>query len=487
MREPRRPITARAAPLRSPVDETTHSADLTTSWSARDLVAARVAGRAQRFPEIFPAELDTGRLSDRDAALARAVDQAVARRWLTLQAVIRSRLRRSWESLEPQVQAALLVGSAQLLLLERVPDHAAINESVAWIKTLRPAAARIVNAVLRRVAEVRTENRDSLQFRPATQGIGDGHASKLEAVPVFRRDELPLHDGRVLRLAAPVFDDDPLQRLSEQTSHPPELLDRWAQRHGWERAGNLAYHNLVHPPIIVTAPPGLAQTSSVKLIPHDEPGYAVLQGRRSEAAALQADVPEIRVQDPGTAAAAGATADLVPELIVEVCAGQGTKTRQLAALHPQSRIIASDTNPARLETLGRVVAGSRRVLAVAPDRLIEFAGQADLVVVDPPCTNTAVLARRVEARYRVGPRNLERLVKLQRQIIADAIRLLAPAGHLLYSTCSLEPEENEQQVEWILRWHRLRRRRVDCRLPRGLPGDPPTRYSDGCFFAVLRR
>ncbi|MHC4589970.1 MAG: transcription antitermination factor NusB, partial [Planctomycetota bacterium] len=102
--------------------------------SARYLVASRVAQRAERFPQLFPEQLRTGGLAGRDAALAHAIDQAVARRWLTLAAVLQAQLNRPWERLQPAVQSALLVGAAQLLLLERLPDHAVINESVAWVK-----------------------------------------------------------------------------------------------------------------------------------------------------------------------------------------------------------------------------------------------------------------------------------------------------------------------------------------------------------------
>ncbi|MHC4211500.1 MAG: transcription antitermination factor NusB, partial [Planctomycetota bacterium] len=128
--------------------------------SARYLVASRVAQRAERFPQLFPEQLRTGGLAGRDAALAHAIDQAVARRWLTLAAVLQAQLNRPWERLQPAVQSALLVGAAQLLLLERLPDHAVINESVAWVKRKSPAAAGIVNAVLRRTADLRGQRLD---------------------------------------------------------------------------------------------------------------------------------------------------------------------------------------------------------------------------------------------------------------------------------------------------------------------------------------
>jgi 16S rRNA (cytosine967-C5)-methyltransferase len=434
--------------------------------TARHLVASRIAQRAQRFPQLFPQRLRTGGLVGRDAALAHAIDQAVARRWLTLAAVLQSQLKRPWPRLQPAVQSALLTGAAQLLLLERLPDHAVINESVAWVKRRSPGAAGIVNAVLHRVADLRRGR------------LEDGGR------PPLPRNDLPLHDGRVLRLEEPVFAEDPLGRLGQQTSHPPGLLSRWVQRYGLDEAAGLAHHDLIHPPIILT---GVPAGPGSGLVGHDEPGFAILEGGQADLVALLGRHPRARVQDPASAAAVRATAELAPDLIIEVCAGRGTKTRQLAEVHPKARIVASDNSPSRLAALRELFGGQDHVLVVEPGGLLEYAGRADLVVVDPPCTNTAVLARRVEAKYRFDPQSLRQLEDLQRQITADALRLLAGSGHLLYSTCSLEPEENEQQIEWVQRWHRLRPQCRVGRPPQGVPGDPPSRYRDGCFFGLLRR
>ena len=432
--------------------------------SARDVVTARVAERARRFPEIFPEPLETGGLDRRDAALAYAIDHAVAQRWLTLTAILQTRLNRPWAQVRPPVQAALLVGTAQLLLMQRLPDHAVINEAVAWIKARVRPAASLVNAVLHRVADLRV----------ATEAGAEGPG----------RDGLLLPDGRVLRFNEPVFDEEPRQGLAQQTSHPRQLLDRWEQRYGLKEATRLAVHDLVHPPLIVA---GIVAASDLppSCEPHEQEGFAVLDGDRADLKMLLADRPGLRVQDPASAAAADATADLVPNLIVEVCAGKGTQTRQLAALHPQARIIATDANPKRVETLREVFRGHDRVRVVEAGRLLDFAGLADLVVVDAPCSNTAVLARRVEAKYRFGPRNLEKLAGLQRQVLADSLRLVMEAGHLLYSTCSLEPEENEHQAQWMVRWHGVRVRRDVRLLPRGGPGDPARRFRDGGYFALV--
>lgn len=425
-----------------------------------------MARRAREFPGLFPQALRDEGLDRRDAGLAYALDQAVARRWLTLEAVLRSQLARPWAGLDPRVTAALLVGAAQLLLMDRVPDHAAVSESVAWVAGRVAPAAGLVNAVLRRVAALRA-----------------GPPSPAAAAPrsAWARDELPWHDGRVLRLAEPVFALDPLDRLAEQTSHPGPLLEGWAERRGERQAAGIAAHDLVHPPIIVTGaglPPGCT--------PHEEPGFAVFPGGRSELAAALERHPGAWAQDPASARAVQSTARLSPRLIVEVCAGQGTQTRQLAALHPSAEIVASDASAERLETLRRCVSRGR-VRIAAPVELGGFAGRADLVVVDAPCSNTAVLARRVEARYRFGPESLRQLAAVQREILAGALRLMAAGGCLLYSTCSLEPEENQGQRDWLVRGHGMTLLDEGECLPCGQPGDPPARYRDGAWHALLQR
>jgi 16S rRNA (cytosine967-C5)-methyltransferase len=428
---------------------------------------SRIAQQARRYPEFDLRPLHLEGLDRRDAALARAIDLEVGRRWLTLVAVLRGLIHRPWSELAAPVQGALLAGACQLLMFERLPDHGVINAAVNWVKT-GPRGGRgaggLVNAVLRRVAGLRGER-------------GPGPADR-----VLSRSELPLHDGRVLRLNTDAFAQDPHQCLAEQTSHPPALLERWRSRFGSARMVTLAHHDLMHAPVILAGiddPPAGSR-------PHEIAGFAVLDDP-SELERLLAADHSLRVQDPGSAAAVESTKKLTPRLIADLCAGRGTKTRQLVRTHPGARILASDRNPKRRETLRRDLAGEGNVEVVEPAELVGWAGRVDLVVVDAPCSNTAALGRRVEARYRADAEHFETLAGLQRQILADSIRLLAESGHLLYSTCSLETEENEDQVEWATRWHPLKVLDQGTHPPAGLPGDPPTRYRDGSFAALLQR
>jgi 16S rRNA (cytosine967-C5)-methyltransferase len=463
--------------------------------TARDVVTKSLVSQCRRFPELGLGPLATSELDERDAALAHAIDSAVRKRWLTLVAVVESQLTRPWDRLQAEMQAVLLVGAAQLLLMQRVPAHAVLNESVSWAKSnVRGKAGGLVNAVLRRLAELRVDSSSSANAAPA--------ALEDSATAGPGRDELPLETGEVLRLSTQVFSADPVERLAQQTSHVTSLIRQWAAQFGEPVGAAIARHSLVHPPLIIaglteefaqaaaTEPPGA-------IVPHEQVGFAVFNGDRESLKRMLALSPTIRVQDPGSASAiSAATSSMNPGVIIDVCAGRGTKTRQLAQLHPKARIIASDADEDRMEhlrqtatELNQAASQSRcaRVDVVDRSELRQFDEQADLLVLDVPCSNTGVLARRPEAKYRYGEASLESLVDAQRQIIADSIPLLAPSGSLLYSTCSLDRAENQDQARWIERWHRMRVIRSGEQIPQGLPGESSTKYRDGGYWALLSR
>lgn len=439
----------------------------------RDRVIRRVARQARHFPDLRIGTVDVAGLPDRDAGLARAIEDAVLRRWLTLGFVLESLGGHALGSLEPKMQAVLLVGSAQLVLLDRVPDHAAIDESVEWAKRyIRPKAGGMVNAVLRKVAGVRAGKRDRW---------------------TGARDELPLADGGSLALTEAILPHDDRAALSVATGVPGALLDKWRGADVRRRA----WHTLVRPPTVLNvahAQTPLTEDSAggpgldpADLVPHRSQGHRVYTGSHARLAAFLGARADVWAQDAASSEAAESVSDLSPRVVVDVCAGRGTKTRQVRALFPEARIVASEVDAERLAELRRVFAGDDRVEVMPVGALIKhLAGRADLVLLDVPCSNTGVLARRAEAKYRVDRGLLERLVGIQRQIIADAIPLLAPGGSILYSTCSLEHEENEDQAAWAAKWHALRPDRERRSEPAGVPGDPAGVYRDGSYSVLLR-
>ncbi|MDZ4829437.1 MAG: transcription antitermination factor NusB [Phycisphaerae bacterium] len=438
--------------------------------TARSIVIERTAKRVTLFPDLPFDAVDTAGLDARDSAFACAIDAQLTRRWLTLIAVIESQVDRPWTQIEPSLQAALLVGAAQILLFDRIPDHASVDESVSWTKRVRgPRAGGFVNAVLRKVAGLKGE---------IVAPSGANFARP--------RDLLPLNDGRAWRLTQSIFSEDPTLRLAQVGSVGRDLLVHWIAAHGFRAAVELARHGLVDAPTLVTGVPS-SLAASPMLSQHDQPGWYVFIGDHAELLGLLARHPSIRVQDPasGDPVAATRQGKLAPKVVIDLCAGRGTKTVQLAQTFPAATIVASDPDDARRRDLMHAATRHANIQVITPDRIVDHFRTADLVVLDVPCSNTAVLPRRPQASYRFSSRRLEQLVEKQREIAHGAMPLLKPGGHVLYSTCSLEPAENTRQIEAMRKRHRLIAVAERQRFPSGVPGDPPARYTDGGFWALL--
>lgn len=464
--------------------------------AARDLAVRRLARQAARFPEMEIVGLDDAHaamraLTDLDAAFVHAIYDAAVRRWMTLSWLLGKYSSQPFADLEPRMQGALMAAAAQLVLLDRVPPHAAINHAVEWCKqVIRPGAGSMANAILRKFATlVRAGDPD----RPR------------RAVWTDQPDELPMHDGSAFVLAEAVLPMEPLHRLAVVTSHPVELLQSWSLRLGPDEVRRLALHGLTSPPVILNVmhsqggregagPPLEAQFT----IPHTRKGHAVFTHPRGLVRSALEGRRDIWVQDPAASAAVLSIADLplAGGLIMDLCAGQGTKTRQLAAVFPNTRIVASDVDEARRLVLESVFQGSQQVAVVSPKQLRrDYIEKADLILLDVPCSNTGVLARRPEAKYRYTADSLASVTNLQRQIIADSIPLLsvtgggggrgARRGQILYSTCSMEPDENERMAEWATTWHGFVRQREHRQSPQGGPGLPTDQYCDGAYSVLL--
>lgn len=455
-RRPSRPLPTGAAPCNP----------------GRALAFDRLATEAARYPDLGLDSLDDARLDRRDAALANAIYDAAVRRWLTISRLAGLFLRQHWTGLEPGVQAALLGGAAQCLFFDRIPIHAAIDEAVEWTKAASgKGASGLVNAVLRRVAEL-----------PERDG---------EGTPVRRErwantpDELPMPDGGALALKRAAFQEDDLPRIGAATGIPVWQVERWADQFGTDDAEHIAWHALTTGPTLVHAPGGRPEHPALE--PHETPSHHVFLGTRPELQTLLADNPHAWVQDPTAAAAIELLGDIQPSRVVDLCAGRGTKTRQLLHRFPEAVITACEVSTDRLRDLKTLAEGHAGRLDVArPAQLAKTTDhRADLIVADVPCSNSGVLARRVEARHRCSAKQLRRITEQQREILTLARGMLAPGGKLLYSTCSLEREENQAMTVWAGRTLQLDIREERLTLPAGGPGRSPSEYRDGGYAAVL--
>lgn len=415
-------------------------------------------------------------MPDRDAALAHAIYERSVRRWITLRYVATRFLRQRWDTLHPEVVAALLGGASQILFFDRVPVHAAIDESVEWLKAgERPNASGLINAVLRRIA--------GLVERDA-----EGSALK-RASWRNRSDELPLSDGTALVLKSPQLPEGETPRAASACGIPGWQMRAWAAHLGEDDAVHTAHHSLADAPTILNTLHSARPLPATHVERHDDPAAAIFVGTRAELVRMLGERSDVWVQDSTSASAIRDLEGSVFERIIDLCAGRGTKTRQLLHTFPAARVVACDVAEWRLDDL--------RILAAASDDRCEVehaeaarsarVGWADLVVADVPCSNSGVLARRAEARHRCSKSQLARLNEQQREIASAAVSMISPGGTLLYSTCSLEPEENQQIVEWLVTEHGMTLHASRHTLPDGGPGTPPASYRDGGFAAVLRR
>lgn len=429
-----------------------------------------------RFPDLGIEEINArGDLQPLDAAFTRAIYGTVMRRWLSIEFLVGRGLNRSFEEMKPEIKAALLAAGAQMVFMDRVPTYGAVNEAVYWVKQAagKPASG-LVNAVLRRLSELIGED-DEQTYRDTWSDA---------------RDEVPLEDGRALVLKDLVFPPDAVNRLGLATSCPPPLLRAWAKDHDLPEMRRLALHGIVQPPVILNTAHAKSELPDF-CTPHVVPGHHHYRGPHADLSTILASRRDIWVQDPASSLAVGSVTDLKPGVVIDACAGLGTKTRQLRAAFPDAEIFATDIDVLRWNTLSKIFAEDEQVRVIPFKELMENAGRADLVLLDVPCSNTGVLARRPEARYRYSANRREELTAMQRQIIADAIPLLRDGpggrGRILYSTCSLDSAENEQQAKWAAQWHDFDLSRERRRRPEGGPGEPPERYSDGAYAMLLER
>lgn len=448
--------------------------------------------QAERFPDLDPAPLRDDGLPPRDAAFAHAVYDAAIRRWLTLAHILSLKLRQPFHEQKPGVQAVLLAGATQLLLMDKVPPHAAINEAVNWAKVrLSGSIAGMVNGVLRNL--VRMVLTDRAQGDELAQPVRRAAWSGARA-------ELPLSDGRALVFKQDVFPEESFDHLGLATSCPPELFEHWTTQFEGEEGEPALRAQMLHllsePPTILNvafaAPETLAALSAGTpplTSAHDSPHARVWHGPRQELGPFLAKHPEVWVQDAASAhvvnALMVASPSLPPGPMVDLCAGQGTKTRHLAHAFPGRQIIATDVDPPRLESLRRI--NLPNVKVVSPEEIAEAGRGAALVLADVPCSNSGVLARRPEAKYRWSAEQTERLVGVQQEILTQALAMLAPGGLLAYSTCSIDDAENHDQAIWAAKALGLTLEHEETLLPSGVPGESWSRYRDGSYAAWLRR
>lgn len=385
------------------------------------------------FASVLLASGATAELRADDRALCYELVLGCLRRQLWLDKLIEHYAAgRAASRLDAPVRRALRLGLYQLRFLTRVPASAAVNESVnlAYEARVR-SAANFINAVLRRA----TREPD---YDPATQAATE------------------------------------LERLAIHTSHPAWLVERWMKFSGASEAESFAHANNLTPPVAFRVNALRANAEEVFERLHAagveaKPSRIAAHAWRIEEGAaggasslLRALVGEgaIYVQDEASQLVAHTLGARAGERVLDVCAAPGSKTTQIAALAcDRALVVAGDLYARRLHTLGESAArqGLENIQLIAYDAEgapLPFArGAFQRVLVDAPCTGTGTLRHNPEIRWRITPAGIADLAARQRRILAHAAQALGVGGRLVYSTCSVEPEENEEVVATFLETH----------------------------------
>ena len=390
-----------------------------------------------------------------DKRLAHELAAGVFRSRSTLDTALGVVVERGLASVRPDTLDVLRIGAFQILHLDRVPEHAAVATTVGVARRLGDRkVAGFVNAVLRKL----------------------GTRREADAAP------LPVAD------------------LAERHSHPAWLVDRWVARFGPEETARLLVRNNTRPSLVIQPArwsradlESAWRAQGIEFRPAPFDAGLVVTVRKP------ADLPGFReggfqVQDPAQRLVVRYLAPAVKGLLFDACASPGGKAIALAA--PGRFVLAADRTRVRVKRLAENItrAGGPDIAVIQADALHPPIRRADAVLLDVPCLGTGTLARNPDARWRVTREAIDTLRDQAARVLARQADVVAPGGLLLFATCSLEPEENEEQIARFLDADRRFRREPSENVPAELlnsDGDllllPQRHGTDGAYAARLRK
>ncbi|MGE5177448.1 MAG: 16S rRNA (cytosine(967)-C(5))-methyltransferase RsmB [Hyphomicrobiales bacterium] len=387
-------------------------------------VLAAAESRRAYADRLLESRLRDAALAPRDAALATTLVLGTLRHRALLDHHLAAFLGPRWEGLPLWIRQTLRLGALQMLVLTRIPAPAAVSESVTLAKKYgHPGTAGLANAVLRRLA-----------------------------------------GGE----RAPLPEDDPIARLAVLRSHPRWIVERWVARYGAEEADRLLAADNEEPRVTVRpsalridaadlaralAEEGIAARPS----PNGGPTLVLDAGYVAARSRLFRD-GLLSLQDEAEASVAALLGLRPGDRAADLCAAPGGKASQLVeAVAPGGAVVAMERHESRARALRENLLERLRlprVLVVAGDaRRPPLRGPFDGVLVDAPCSGLGVLRRRADARWRKEPATIDEMVALQAPILDAAAGLVRPGGTLVYSVCSLEPEETDEIVQSFLSRH----------------------------------
>jgi 16S rRNA (cytosine967-C5)-methyltransferase len=374
------------------------SAKITPARAAAFEILSLVGGNKGHSDELLHSQR-TDALTPEDRNLATALVMGVLRWQIALDARLAQLLARPDQRLAEPVALALRIGAFQLLHMDRIPAHAVLNESVELCRAAgEPHAAGMVNAVLRKLAAAQ---------KPGTR----------------------------------IFESP--AAFAERLGHPRWLVERWVSAYGRDAALAICEYDQREPHAgsFFPAPLGDAIDANPTVAAPTHASPQMDDGSRLVAELAAAALPHSATAAPR---------------VWDCCAAPGGKTLMLAMRLPTADILATDVSSKRLANTAarlRRYTYAKHVRCEVADATsssgIASESAFDLILCDVPCSGTGTLARNPEIRHRLRPEELTRQAARQREILSHAAHRLAPGGRIVYSTCSLEPEENEAVVNAV--------------------------------------
>jgi 16S rRNA (cytosine967-C5)-methyltransferase len=390
-------------------------------------------------------ERNTADLDARDRRWLRELVYGMLRHRGEMDAILAGRVRGGIARIDADLLDLFRLGVYQLLHMGSVPPYAAIAQTVELAKIRHGlGASKLVNAVLRRV----DRERDALTT----------------AVP-----------------------SDPVEALAAKYSHPAWLIRRWLSRWGTQETEALLEANNAEAPVVLR-PYGIVREQLEAMLEsagvHVKEAPLVSDSIQVSGGITLNELGAFRqglffIQDPGATLVTRYAAIPNGSVVADLCGAPGGKALELS--RSARLVIASDRSPSRL---GRVVANRERLEAtnvqvIAADARFPAIRPVEAVLLDAPCTGTGTFRRHPDARWRLKASDIAVMTSLQASLLRSAAAVVAPGGLLIYSTCSLEPEENDDQIDRFLGENR------DWILEPPPSGVVPADTMDGAFLRVL--
>ncbi len=424
-----------------------------------------------------------GRIAGRDAALATEIALGAIRRLITIEHVLPRVAEYEPRQADPELRALLATAAYQLIWMHRVPDFAAVNETVTIAnRIIKRRGGATVNAILRRLTRA-LDARDA-QWAPADPAL---IRTSWTGATRFNQAVLPLGGGFDAQLAA---------AAGERLERVRTLVERF----GAQDAERIAWASQARPALVVHRNPlKLTQPEFHAAIQSTFPDAAMNDDTAflpSGAGLLDSELFRTGgayVQDTTARQAALLLAAQPDERVLDLCAAPGGKTAAIGiTLQNRGEIVACDIAPQRLMQVAANVdrlgldCVRTRLLDEDDEAVTESLGEFDAAIVDTPCSNTGVIARRPEARLGLDEQKVASLTSLQMTLLRQAAQRVRVGGRLVYSTCCLEPAENCEMIARFLANHpQWRLLTEDLSLPNW--GPQASDWRDGGFAALIHR